>query len=198
MVRWPNDPRVLIQRFQDMDRGDRCNVTTLSLSAHTGTHMDAPLHFLPRSPGMESLPLEATIGPARVIELADRESVKPAALRPHRLRQGERILLKTRNSRRCWRTNAFVRDYTYVTAEAAEFLVERRIRTVGVDYLSVGGLHADGAEVHRTLLAAGIWIIEGLDLSKVRAGRYELICLPLRVPGADGAPARAVLRRVSG
>jgi arylformamidase len=194
MVHWPGDPAVVIQRLQDMERGDRCNVSTLSLSAHTGTHMDAPLHFLPHSAGIDALPLEATIGPARVIEIADREAVKPTALRSHRIRRGERILFRTPNSDRCWGTDAFVEDYTYVTREAAEYLVERGVRTVGIDYLSVGGFHRDGAEVHRILLGAGVWIIEGLDLRRVRTGRYELICLPLRILGADGAPARAALR----
>jgi len=194
MVHWPGDPAVIMQRVQDMERGDRCNVTTLSMSAHTGTHMDAPFHFLQRGAGIDALPLEATLGPARVIGIEDRHSVKPAALRRHRIRRGERILLKTRNSRRCWRTDAFIEDYVYVTGQAAEFLVERGVRTVGVDYLSVGACHGDGAEVHRLLLGAGVWIIEGLDLSSVRPGRYELICLPLRIPGADGAPARAALR----
>jgi arylformamidase len=143
---------------------------------------------------MEAWPFAATIGPARVIEIQEPDSVQPEALRPHLIRRGERILLKTLNSQRCWQTDAFIKDYVHVTRAAAEFLVQHGVRTVGVDYLSVGGFARDGAEVHRILLRAGVWIIEGLDLSRVRAGRYELICLPLRIPGADGAPARAVLR----
>jgi len=194
MVHWPYNPRVKIERLKDMDKGAVCNVSVMSLGAHTGTHMDAPLHFLKNGKSLDKLPLEATIGPARVVEIKDREMVRPDELRAHNLRRGERILFKTRNSSRCWKTDAFIEDFVYISREAAQYLVDRGIRTIGVDYLSVGGFHRDGLETHRILLGAEVWIIEGINLSKVKPGNYELVCLPLKVLGSDGAPARALLR----
>ena len=194
MVHWPDNPPVKIERMKDMEQGAVCNVSVMSLGAHTGTHMDAPLHFIKNGKSLDKLPLEATIGPARVIEIKDREMVRPDELRGHNLRRGERILLKTRNSTRCWKTDAFIADFVYISREAAQYLVDRGIRTIGVDYLSVGGFHRDGHETHRILLGAEVWIIEGINLSKVKPGNYELVCLPLKVLGSDGAPARALLR----
>jgi len=194
MVHWPDNPPVKIERMKDMDKGAVCNVSVMSLGAHTGTHMDAPLHFFKNGKSLDKLPLEATIGPARVVEIKDREMVRPDELRAHNLRRGERILFKTRNSSRCWKTDAFIEDFVYISREAAQYLVDRGIRTIGVDYLSVGGFHRDGLETHRILLGAEVWIIEGINLSKVKPGNYELVCLPLKVLGSDGAPARALLR----
>ena len=194
MVHWPDNPPVKIERMKDMDKGAVCNVSVMSLGAHTGTHMDAPLHFFKNGKSLDKLPLEATIGPARVVEIKDREMVRPDELRAHNLRRGERILFKTRNSSRCWKTDAFVENFVYISREAARHLVDRGIRTIGVDYLSVGGFRRDGLETHRILLGAEVWIIEGINLSKVKPGNYELVCLPLKVLGSDGAPARALLR----
>jgi arylformamidase len=194
MVHWPDNPPVKIERMKDMDKGAICNVSVMSLGAHTGTHMDAPLHFIKSGKSLDKLPPDATIGPARVVEIKDREMVRPDELRKHNLRRGERILLKTRNSSRCWKTDAFVKDFVYISREAAQYVVDRGIRTLGVDYLSVGGFYRDGLETHRILLGAEVWIIEGINLSKVKPGKYELVCLPLKVLGSDGAPARALLR----
>jgi len=196
MVHWPGDSDVTIKRIRDMAQGEVCNVSFLSMSAHTGTHMDAPLHFLREGKSLDRLPIEATIGPARVIEITDPEAIKPDALRPCKIKQGERILFKTRNSKKSWNKTGFDEDFVYITQEAARYLAERRIQTVGIDYLSVGGFKRDGVETHHALLGAGIWIIEGLNLSQVKPGRYELICLPLKVLGLEGAPARAVLKRL--
>lgn len=194
MVHWPDNPPVVIERMQDMERGDAANVSKLSLGAHTGTHMDAPLHFLPDGAGIDTMPFSATLGIARVIEIHDPVSIKPSELAGHAIQPGERILFKTLNSSRCWQTDSFVEDFVYISADAASYLAGRGVQTVGVDYLSVGGFRADGAATHRALLEAGIWIIEGLNLAQVRPGSYELICLPLRLLHADGAPARAILR----
>ena len=177
-----------------MDRGDRCNVSALSMSVHTGTHMDAPLHFIQEGRSMPTMPLDATIGPARIIEINDKVSIKPQALLRHRIRRGERVLFKTRNSRRAWETESFDEDFVYISKEAAQYLVDRGVRTVGVDYLSVGGFKKDGLETHLILLGAGVWIIEGLDLTQAKPGRYDLVCLPLKLLNSDGAPARAILR----
>jgi arylformamidase len=174
MVNWPGDSPVSIVPFKEIARGGSSNVTRLSMGAHTGTHMDAP---------------------RRVIEIRDRESIEVEELRHHRIRRGERILFKTYGSAARWRRPDFDVSYVYITADAARFLAERGVRTVGVDYLSVGGYKKDGAETHRALLGAGIWIIEGLNLSGITPGRYDLVCLPLRILASDGAPARAALRK---
>ena len=113
----------------------------------------------------------------------------------HRIRRGERILFKTRGAAARWQTGTFDEDYVYVSLDAARFLAARGVRLVGVDYLSVGGFREDGAETHRTLLGAGIWLVEGLDLGRIAPGRYDMVCLPLKIAGGDGAPARVALRK---
>ena len=158
--------------------------------------MDAPAHFVAGGRGMDVMPLDAAMGSARVIPILDRESIKPEELARHALRRGERVLFKTYNSEHCWDTDSFVEDFVYISAAAAQYLVERQVRLVGVDYLSVGGFKMDGAETHQALLNAGIWVIEGLNLKQVQPGRVQLLCLPLKILGGDGAPARALLRPV--
>jgi arylformamidase len=194
MVTWPGDPEVRIERILDIEKGDEVNLSRLDMGAHTGTHMDAPLHFIRNGKSLDEMPLTATVGPARVIEIKDEESIKPDELISHQIERGERILFKTKNSTRDWINKAFVEDFVYISTEAGQFLVERGVQTVGIDYLSVGGYEKNGAEIHHTLLGAGIWIIEGLNLAKVQPGRYELICLPIKIVNSDGAPARAILR----
>jgi arylformamidase len=194
MVHWPGDPNYQATLAKSTDAGDVCNVTQLATSAHIGTHMDAPRHFIPGGLAMDQLPLDAVLGPCRVIEIKDKEAIRPAELVPQKLKAGERILFKTRNSRRAWKTSEFFKEFVYVAKEAAAYLVERGIQTIGVDYLSVGGFFKDGVETHHILLGARVWVIEGLNLSGVKPGRYELACLPLKMRGSDGAPARAVIR----
>ena len=194
MPHWPDNPPIVMQRPMELLRGHACNLSHLAMGVHTGTHIDAPVHFIHQAAGVDEMPLAATMGPARVIEIADPRVITADELRGHSLQAGERVLFRTANSPRCWQADRFVEDFVYVSEQAAEHLAETRVRTVGVDYLSVGGYHADGAKIHRILLSAGIWIIEGLDLSAVRAGRYEMICLPVKLHGSDGAPARALLR----
>src|SRR2546421_3502234 len=196
MVHWPDNPPVSIERMLDIERSDVANVSKLSMGAHTGTHMDAPLHFFRTGKGLDAMPLTATIGRTRVIEIRDPESIKPEELRPYQIQRGERVLFKTRNSTRCWHTDDFVEDFVYIAQEAARYLAAQEVQTIGVDYLSVGGFFKDGVETHQALLAAGIWIIEGLNLSRVEPGRVEMICLPLKIEGSDAAPSRAILRPV--
>ncbi len=196
MAHWPDNPPIVVERMLDMERGDAANVSKLSLGAHTGTHMDAPLHFLRDGAGIDTMPFTATLGPARVIEIHDTVSIKPGELAAHTIQAGERVLFKTANSPRCWQTDEFVEDFVYIAADAAAFLAAQGVQTVGVDYLSVGGFRADGAATHQALLQAGIWVIEGLNLAQVQAGTYELICLPIKLLNADGAPARAILRPI--
>jgi Predicted metal-dependent hydrolase len=158
--------------------------------------MDAPLHFIHEGSSIEQMPIDATIGVARVIEIADTSAITAEELKQHDLQPGERILCKTVNSARCWQDTSFHKQFVHISAGAAQFLVDRKVRTVGVDYLSVGAYEGDGVETHQLLLGAGIWLVEGLNLSEVQPGTYDLVCLPLKIAGADGAPARAVLRRV--
>ena len=194
MVHWPGDPEVKIEKKLDIDRGDICNVSVLSMGSHTGTHMDAPRHFVKDGKSIDEMPFEAAIGRARVIAIRDPESIKTKELERHGIRAGERLLFKTRNSPRCWKTDVFVEDFVYISEEAADYLAQKRVRTVGIDYLSVGGYKADGARIHLALLRAGVWLIEGLNLTGVKPGAYELVCLPLKSFSGDGAPARAVIR----
>jgi arylformamidase len=197
MVHWPDNPPVRIERAMDLEHGDAATVSSMAMGVHTGTHMDAPVHFQRGGAGIDQMPLEATLGLARVVEIQDPVSIKRAELEAAGLQPGERILFRTRNSERCWKTDDFVEDFVFISQEAARYLVERGVRTVGVDYLSVGGFREDAEATHLALLQGGVWVIEGLNLSPVRAGTYELVCLPLRIAGGDGAPARAVLRPVT-
>ncbi len=194
MVSWPGDPPVRISHVLDIEKGDPCTVSLLDMGAHSGTHMDAPAHFVRGGKGIDDMPPEAAIGSARVISIRDRKSIKPEELLRHSIRRGERVLFKTHNSDHCWDNDRFVEDFVYLSATAAQHLAERQVRLVGVDYLSVGGFRADGLETHQALLNAGIWIIEGLNLKQVQPGRVQLLCLPLKISGGDGAPARAFVR----
>jgi arylformamidase len=196
MVNWPGDPPVRFSHATSIERGDPATVSLLEMGAHTGTHMDAPAHFVRGGIGIDEMPLDAVIGTARVIAIRDRESIKVDELQQHGIRRGERILFKTYNSEHCWDADGFVEDFVYLSAPAAQYLVERQVRLVGIDYLSVGGFAADGVQTHQALLNAGVWIIEGLDLKRVRPGGVQLICLPLKIAGGDGAPARALVRQL--
>jgi arylformamidase len=195
MVHWPGNPEVRIEAIEKRTlEGGVSRVSSLSLGAHTGTHVDAPVHFGVSSDGVDALPIDALIGPARVVAIEDRQSIGRGDLEPLGLERGERVLFKTSNSSRCWTTDEFVGDYVYLAPDGAELLAERGVRLVGVDYLSVGG-RKDGAITHRVLLQAGVCIVEGLNLASVAPGAYEMIALPMRIEGGDGAPARVVLRR---
>ena len=194
MAHWPGDQPFERKRDSDMDKGDHDNVSQITTSVHAGTHMDAPVHFIQDGEGIDRIPLEVCIGPARVVGIENPERITAQELDGHNIRADERILFKTANSDRVWRTNDFQKQFVSIAADAARYLGERKPRLVGVDYLSVGAYHGDGAETHQALLGAGIWIVEGLNLSSVQPGEYELICLPMKIAGSDGAPARAVLR----
>jgi len=195
MVHWPGDPPVEIERVRDLAWGDPANLSRLDMGAHSGTHVDAPVHFIPGAAGVDTMPLDTTVGSARVAEIDDPTAVTAEALQTLDVHEGERLLLKTRNSRRGGEgREGFREDFVHLAPEAASWLAGRRPRCIGIDALSVAGFGKDPAAAHRPLLQAGVWIIEGLDLSGVAPGRYELVCLPLRVEGGDGAPARAMLR----
>jgi len=193
MVHWPDNPPVRIEHALDLDHGDACTVSNLSFGAHTGTHVDAPAHFVSGGSGIEATPLTTLMGPARVLDIADPVSVTRRELEGHDPKRGERLLLKTINSARAWKTDEFVKDFVFLTYDAARLLAECGVLMIGIDYLSIGSMD-DGARTHRVLLEAGICIVEGLDFGAVSPGNVDLICLPLRISHCDGAPARVVLR----
>lgn len=194
LVTWPGDPEVELSRPVDMAKGDECNVSRLAMGLHSGTHMDAPEHFIAGGATIDTMPLEATVGPARVVEIRDPVAIGPEELARAGLQRGERVLFKTKSSSRDWARAPFDEGFVHISAAGAQALVDAGVRTVGIDYLSVGAFEGDGVRTHQILLGAGVWVIEGLDLSKVEPGAYELICLPLKVLGAEGAPARAIVR----
>ncbi len=192
---WPGDPEPEIVQTRFMDKGDNYNLSKVAMSVHTGTHMDAPRHFIRDGVPMDDLPLDAVIGEVRVIQINDPVAIRAAEL-PADLSAGERILFRTRNSTELWAKPGFQEDFVYISNEAAQVLASRGVKTVGIDYLSIGGFHNDMVETHETILGAGIWVIEGLDLSQIEPGRYEMVCLPLKLAGVEGSPARAALRRL--
>jgi arylformamidase len=191
---WPGDPPLRLRQVGALARGDPSNLTELAMSAHVGTHVDAPLHFIEGAAAVHELPLGALVGRARVLHLDDTPEVQAASLAEAAVRPGERLLLRTRNSQRAWWREPFQEGFVGLSLAAARLLAERQVACVGVDYLSVGGFRADGPAIHRTLLAAGVVIIEGLVLERLAPGPVDLVCLPLRLEGSDGAPARAMAR----
>ena len=194
---WPGDSGVRLVPVKRMATGDKNNLSRLDCGVHTGTHVDAPWHFLEDGSTSEQLPLDAMMGDAFVAYLPEVDVITAETLAQLALPGSTtRLLLRTRNSE-LWETGVteFRKDFVALTSDAAQWLVDRDIRLIGVDYLSVHR-YGDGPLIHQILLRAGIVIVEGLNLAGVAAGKYELICLPLRLNGADGAPARAVLRRL--
>lgn len=195
---YPGDPGIQIQDWSSLAKGDSANVSALSFGAHTGTHVDAPAHFIEGMKKVESLDLHVLIGAAVVLELPEDSRVIDEEFVAANCASGTiRVLFKTRNSK-FWTTDKtdFRNDFTYLAPEAAKWLVEQGVKLVGIDYLSIEKFGSKDHEVHRELLAHEVIILEGLNLSEVPAGKYELICLPLRLRTnlGDGAPARAVLR----
>ncbi len=193
MVVFAFENNMQIERRRSMERGDMGNNSTIHMGVHTGTHMDAPRHVFIDGITIDKMPLDDAIGPARVIEIIDTEAIKAEELKQYKFKRGERILFKTRNSERCWETDIFIPDFTYIAEDAAQLLADAHVKLVGIDYLSVGGPGA----THRILLGAGIWLLEGLNLSGVNPGDYDLICLPLKLMQTEGSPVRAVLRPIS-
>jgi arylformamidase len=191
---YPHNTPFTLEPIKRLARGDSSNVSTLHMSAHTGTHVDAPRHFFDDGVGTEALSLDLLIGRARVIEVSGRAGVAAEDLAAADLSEDIRVLIKTRNSR-LWGSPEFHTDYVGVTESGAKHLVEHGIKVVGVDYLSVEQFKTPGAPAHHRLLGAGTIVIEGLDLRQVEPGVYDMFCLPLRVVGCDGAPARVVLRK---
>jgi arylformamidase len=194
---WPGDPPIVLKRVAKIEDGANANVTHFSGSVHSGTHIDAPIHFLENGAGVEALPLNILIGRAYVIDLSDAtvldaETLEAAGIPP----RTKRLLLKTKNSELWakWETR-FQEDFVGVNKSGAEWLIRKGVRLVGIDYLSIAPFK-QSKEPHQKLLGAEVVILEGLNLYEVRQGRYNLYCLPLKLMGSDGAPARAILTGV--
>ena len=195
-ARWvTSTPFELVERRR-MSRGEHNNTSAASMSVHAGTHVDAPFHFVPDGATIDALPLETFMGPALVHAVEADRYITDAHVGALDLRGDTRVLFKTRNSELLKRS-AFDPDFVAFSVEAARALVARGVRLVGVDYLSVAHAGDEQIPVHRALLDHGVVLVEGLDLSEVPPGRYELICFPVRLRGSDGAPCRAVLRDLS-
>ena len=193
MPTYAGEPGPALEFLKQIQRGDSANVSALSLGSHTGTHVDAPHHFLDGEPSVEAMPLESLVGPAQVIEHTEARHMTAADLAAAAIpADTKRLLLKTPNSR-FWDDDEFHTNFVGLTGDAARWLVERGFVLVGIDYLSIEQFRSPSHEVHKTLLGAGIVIVEGLDLRKVPPGAYTLACAPLKVVGADGAPARVFL-----
>jgi arylformamidase len=194
LASYPNNVPFSLEAVKRLARGDSSNLSAVHMSAHSGTHVDSPRHFFDDGLGTEALPLELLIGRARVIELRPRAGITADDLAAVDLSEDVRLLIKTQNSR-LWGDAEFHADYVGVTESGAKYLVDHGIKVVGVDYLSVEVFKTPGAPAHRALLGGGTIVIEGLNLRDVEPGVYEMVCLPLKIVGSDGAPARVVLRR---
>jgi len=191
---YPHNTPFSLEAIKRIARGDSSNVSTLHMSAHTGTHVDAPRHFFDAGAGTEELALDLLVGRTRVIQVDSRAGISAEDLSGIDFSDDLRVLIKTHNSR-LWGDPEFHTDYVGVTESGAKHLVGHGIKVVGVDYLSVEQFRHPGAPAHHVLLGGGTIVIEGLDLRAVDPGVYEMFCLPLRIVGSDGAPARVVLRR---
>jgi len=190
---YPGNPEIDIELQQAVAKGAGANVSTIHFGSHTGTHADAARHFFDDGQTVDKIPLERLIGPALLLGFSDDvRSVGVAELRPHDIKGQTRILLRTRNSA-FLSQKEFVKDYTYLAPDGAQYLVDQGVELVGIDYLSIEQFHSGHHLTHRTLLERSVVIVEGLDLSVPPPGEYQFICLPLRIEGCDGAPARAVL-----
>jgi arylformamidase len=195
---YPGDPEIEIRPWLSLDRGDPANVTAILFGAHTGTHVDAPAHFIRGGARLESLSLDTLLGEVQVVEMPpDVIEITESHVAAHCRSNASRVIFKTRNSAFWSEENGkFHTDYTYIAPAAARRLVANGVQLIGIDYLSVEQFQSESFATHETLLANGVVIIEGLDLRQIAAGRYELICLPLKIASGsgDGAPARVVLR----
>lgn len=196
IVTWPGDPKVDIQLPIQIKKGDPCNVSRWQIGAHTGTHCDAPFHFLDDGKGIDEVAVDRFIGPCLVVEVDPKVNIEREDLEKINFKRHKRIIFKTRNSNH-WKNNnmTFDEDFVAVGITGAEYLVEKKIDLVGVDYLSVESFHAEFEHpVHKKLLGNNIVVLEGLNLSAIKPGEYELLCLPLKIKHGDGTPMRAALR----
>jgi arylformamidase len=194
---YPGDPPIKIERVMSLEKGDIARVSHVSFSTHIGTHIDPPYHFMADGISSDQIPLEVLIGAARVLDVGEAAVIDAALLEKFDLAGVTRVLFKTRNSRFWAETNEFQKDFVSLETDGAELLVRSGVRLVGIDYLSIEKFDFEKPTTHWTLLGAGVVVVEGLDLSGIQAGDYELICLPLKIKDGDGGPARVVLRELT-
>ncbi len=194
---YEGDAPMKFEFLKDMRKGDALTLSVYSLGAHSGTHIDAPMHFVRDGASIDRVSLEPLIGPARVIDIPDSvQAIDAAELNRHAWKGAQRVIFRTRSSLRGWMASPnFHRDFAYIAPDAAQLLADAGVRLVGVDYISAEQFGAPAPRTHRILLGKGIPIVEGLALEGVRAGDYDVIVLPMKVAGHEGAPARAVLRK---
>jgi arylformamidase len=194
MPAYPGNPEFELQPIKRIAAGGSSNVSRIVMGTHTGTHVDAPRHFFDGGIGTDALPLDLLLGRARVVDISRRGGIGAEELAAAGLREDLRVLLKTTNSA-LWNSEGFHQDYTHLTEAGARYLVAQGVKVVGIDYLSIEQFKKAGAPAHRALLSEGVVIIEGLNLAEAEPGMYEMYCLPLRIVGGDGAPARVILKR---
>ena len=192
MAIWPGDKKVNLVRNFSIDEGDVCNMSHITMSLHTGTHIDAPLHFFDNSKDVSSMELSCFVGPVKIYEIAVEKCITEDDIRGLFIGEGDTIFFKTSNSD-IPDNEPFRTDYVHLDISAANFLVEKKVRTVGIDYLSIEKYETKEFPVHKLLLSNNIAIIEGLMLKDVEPGQYVYCCMPLKIIGGDGAPARAIL-----
>jgi arylformamidase len=190
-------PNPQVYRFFDVDKGDKVTMSRIEMTSHDGTHIDSPLHFIPGGMTIDAMPYDTTIGPCRVIEIKDEKEVTVKELEPYKITAGERILFKTKNSPQVWKQRQFLGKAVAISLEAAKYLVSKKIRLVGIDFISIAA--ADPPEnvndVHKAFLSNGIFILEALNLDGIKPGNYDLICLPIRIEKGDAGPCRVLLRK---
>ncbi|MDA8406297.1 MAG: cyclase family protein [Deltaproteobacteria bacterium] len=196
MLSFPGDPTVSIRPVFSRKQGDKFNLSLLSLTTHTGTHVDAPAHYVDSEATIESMALEIMIGPGVVLDMRGINAIDRRVLEESALTDETRVFFKTNNSLKL-REQAFSNNYTYITYDGAELLIERGVKLVGIDYLSVDRSDDECAPVHHLLLSSGAFIVEGLNLFDAPVGPCRIYCLPLRIEGGDGAPARVLIQTTS-
>ncbi len=197
MTRWPTDPAVHIYKAEQIGvNGAVANVTAISTTAHVGTHIDAPLHFFKEGIDVASVSLDKLVGKAKVFRISNDKEINLAGIKDLGIEDGDRVLFRTRNSDVEWEHAPFIEDFVYLATDAAQYLADKNIKCVGVDYVSLGSKEND-PEVHRLILGKEIVIIEGLKLGAVESGEYDMICLPLKIKDSDGGPSRVILKAIA-
>ncbi len=194
MITFPGDPPFSMKPLCLRQKGDSFNLAVLSMGTHLGTHVDPPAHYLDGAATVDQIPLDVLVGPGVILDMTGRKEVDRRALETSALENHVRVLMKTDNSAKLFDPE-FTEDYTHLTEDAAAYLVELGVQLIGTDYLSIERYDSPGAPVHLTLLKAGVLVVEGLYLADIPPGPCEIYCLPLRLQGADGAPARVLIRR---
>jgi arylformamidase len=187
-----------VERFFDVEKGDKVTMSRIEMNSHDGTHIDSPLHFIKGGSSIDEMPIGTAVGPARIIEIKNKKEITVKELESYRIRKGERILFKTINSPRVYADRVYQEDYVSITPDSAHYLADRGISLVGLDYLTIAGMNPPENinTVHLAFLSKGVYILEAINLDGVNPGNYELICLPLKLDKGDAGPCRAVIRSI--